>query len=122
LRLLANETVPRRLVEALRSAGHDLVWIAEDEPSTSDSDVLERAIRESRVLLTFDKDFGELAFKRRLPSHCGVILVRLPPVPDEVTRLVLEAMGSGVAFVGRFVVIESGRIRERLLPPAAPGS
>jgi predicted nuclease of predicted toxin-antitoxin system len=88
----------------------------------ADSEVLDRAIRDSRVLLTFDKDFGELAFKHGLPAECGVILVRLPPVPELATTLVLEAMSSGVTVVGRFVVIEAGRIRERPLLRTTPGS
>jgi predicted nuclease of predicted toxin-antitoxin system len=50
--------------------------VRNDAPGTSDEDVLQRAIGENRDLLTFDKDFGELALRAELPSDCGVILFR----------------------------------------------
>lgn len=117
MRFLANENIPRKVVDALRAAAHDVAWIAEDAPSTADTEVLERAKREARVVLTFDKDFGELAFRRGLPAECGIVLLRLAPVPDVVAAHVLRAIASGVSIVGRFVVIEDDRIRERVLPP-----
>ena len=59
--LLAGENLPRAAVQALAQAGHDVVWIRLSSPSLRDSEVLARATREIRILLTFDKDFGDLA-------------------------------------------------------------
>jgi predicted nuclease of predicted toxin-antitoxin system len=61
MRFLANENFPGAAIEALRAAGNDVAWIRVDAPGSSDPEVLARAAREERVLLTFDKDFGELA-------------------------------------------------------------
>lgn len=71
MRLLANENLPRVAVDMLRLLGHDVLWIAEECPSVRDEYVLDLAVRESRVLLTQDKDFGELAFRRGLPATSG---------------------------------------------------
>lgn len=59
MRFLADENFPYDAVAALRDAGHDVVWIREAVPGISDEDVLKRAEAEERILLTFDKDFGE---------------------------------------------------------------
>ena len=60
MRLLADENFPGRAVDALREAGHDVVWVRSAAPRTRDIDLLAWAAREGRVLLTFDKDFGEI--------------------------------------------------------------
>jgi predicted nuclease of predicted toxin-antitoxin system len=52
---------------ALRDLGHDVVWVRTDAPGSTDTAVLARAQRASLILLTFDKDFGELAWRVRLP-------------------------------------------------------
>ena len=59
LRLLANENIPRLLIEQLRQRGHDVSWIREQNRGISDPLVLANAMKEARVLLTMDKDFGE---------------------------------------------------------------
>ena len=77
MRFLANENFPRGAVEALRIEGHDTGWIRTDAPGATDEQVLGRARAEGRVLLTFDKDFGELVLRRGLPASHGVVLFRL---------------------------------------------
>ena len=76
MRILANENFPRLAITALRSRGHDVVWLRTDAPGTKDRAILERAETGKRLLLTFDKDFGELAFRLKLPISSGVILFR----------------------------------------------
>ena len=71
MRILANENFPADAVSALRDRGHDVAWIRTDSPGITDKDVLDRAQREDRILITFDKDFGELAFRLKLPSLSG---------------------------------------------------
>lgn len=61
MRFLADENFPAAAVAGLASAGHDVAWIRTAAPGAADGDVLARAVREERILLTFDKDFGELA-------------------------------------------------------------
>ena len=79
MRLLANENIPGDTLAALRAEGHDVIWIRTEYPGATDQEVLQLAQTENRVLLTMDKDFGELAFRSRLPSQCGVILFRIAP-------------------------------------------
>ncbi len=76
MRFLANENFPAEAVEALRGRGHDVAWVRIDSPGVRDAEVLARAQREDRIVLTFDKDFGELAFRSRLPASSGMILHR----------------------------------------------
>jgi predicted nuclease of predicted toxin-antitoxin system len=76
MRFLANENFPGAAVTALESAGHDVVWVRIAAPGTNDPQVLAWAAREGRILLTFDKDFGELARGSALPLTCGVVLLR----------------------------------------------
>jgi predicted nuclease of predicted toxin-antitoxin system len=119
MRLLANENFPYDAVMALRKDGHDVVWIRTESPGSLDEDILARARRESRVLVTFDKDFGELAFRSKLPASCGIILFRITPrSPEFVARLTTRAIGSRNDWVGHFAVIEEHRVRMRPLPEA----
>ncbi len=68
MRLLADECCDAGLVLALRADGHDVLYSAETSQGASDEEVLERAFADDRVLLTEDKDFGELAVRQRLPD------------------------------------------------------
>jgi predicted nuclease of predicted toxin-antitoxin system len=77
MRILADENFPEAAVEALRHAGHDVRWVRTEAPGISDREVLARAQADTRIVVTFDKDFGELAFRFGLPADCGVILFRV---------------------------------------------
>ncbi len=87
MRLLANENFPSDAVRTLRKRGHDVLWLRTDAPGCRDDDVLALARKEVRVLVTFDKDFGELAFRANLPSSCGIILFRITPVYQNLLRV-----------------------------------
>ena len=91
--LLANENFPGVAVTALRQLGNDVAWIREDSPGLTDIQVLDRANRDSRILITFDKDFGELAFRYGLPASCGIILFRISmSSPEQVANLAVAAL------------------------------
>ena len=121
MRLLANENVPLEAVEVLRSAGHDIEWIRLLAPGSSDEEVLRRGVSENRVLVTFDKDFGELVFQRRLPSPPGIILFRFAlSSPGYAARTSVAALASRTDWVGHFAVIEDARVRMTPLPAGAP--
>lgn len=95
MRWLCNENIPRILVEALRGHGHDVVWIREASPGVADADVLALAVRERRICLTFDKDFGELAATTTLPAGCGVVLLRIRPPASAAAAAEIAAILSG---------------------------
>ena len=114
---LADENMPAGLVSAMRDAGHDVAWVRLDAPGLSDAEVLAWAQREGRVLLTFDKDFGELAYSAGLSADCGVILFRLPmPRSDDAGVRLANLVGGRDDWASRFSVIEPGRVRMRELP------
>ena len=103
MRFLANENFPLDAVEVLRQNGHDVVWIRVESPGISDPEVLSRAQAENRILLTFDKDFGELAFRSKLPASVGVILFRIKApsgsvVAEKVSKVIsfVSASGTGI--------------------------
>jgi predicted nuclease of predicted toxin-antitoxin system len=120
MRFLADENFPGDAVSALRQAGHEVAWICANAPGTPDRDVLRLAMREARILLTFDKDFGELALHEGLPASCGIVLFRLPmPSPSAAGRFITSILESRSDWAGNFSVIEPGRLRMRSLPPVA---
>ncbi len=78
MRFLLDESAEYRIATFLRQAGHDVTAIAYDHPQgLADIEVLRIAEAERRILITNDRDFGELIFRRGL-SHSGVIYFRLP--------------------------------------------
>ena len=108
MRLLANENFPRVAVEALRARGHDVAWVRTEIPGAGDEEVIHRAVAENRVLVTFDKDFGELAFRAKLPAKPGIILFRIPPLsPSYVAHIAVTVLESRSDWQGHFSV--SGR-------------
>lgn len=115
--ILANENIPEEAVLLLRQRGHDVAWVRTDAPGSSDPEVLERARSESRVLITFDKDFGELAFRARLPASSGIVLFRIStPSSTHVARAAAAALDSRTDWSGHFAVVEDDRIRMTPLP------
>jgi len=116
MRLLANENLPQAAVEALQEEGHDVVWVRTDAPGSSDEAILMRAVREQRLLVTLDKDFGQLAFRSGLPAACGVILLRIrPSSPTHIARVVAAALRSRDDWPGHFSV-DDERIRMTPIP------
>lgn len=114
MRWLCDENIPRILVEELRQRGHDAAWIMERSPGVSDVEVLAVAVREHRLCLTFDKDFGELAANASVSVDCGVLLLRMPFQPTAVAAAQLTAvLESRSDWAGHFSVVEPGRIRMR---------
>jgi predicted nuclease of predicted toxin-antitoxin system len=112
--LLADESVDRPIVQRLRQDGHDTAYVAELSPSITDEDVLREANQRSAILLTEDKDFGELVF-RLDRVHGGVILVRLagasPATKAETVAMVLQDHAAELP--GAFTVISPGAVRIR---------
>lgn len=119
MRILADENFPRSVVDELRFAGHDVLWIRTECPGIADHEVLARAQAEGRVLFTFDKDFGELAYCSGLPSGCGIVLFRVSlNSPEQVASRIVTLIGSRDDWVGHFAVIDDVKIRLRPLPHA----
>jgi predicted nuclease of predicted toxin-antitoxin system len=119
MRFLADMGVAMRIVEWLRSQGHDVRHLREERlQRMTDSDIFLKAATESRILLTFDLDFGEilaLSGERRV----SVVLFRLhnTRTPHVIERLKLAlAQSKTVLETGSILVIEENRMRTRRLP------
>ena len=114
MNLLADESVDRPIVDRLRQQGHDVVYVAELSPSMSDDQVLQYANERDALLVTADKDFGELVF-RLGKAHRGVVLLRLAGLPAAVkSEMVARVFRDHAAkLVGAFSVVSSGALRIR---------
>ncbi|MCK9462320.1 MAG: DUF5615 family PIN-like protein [Proteobacteria bacterium] len=120
MRFLADENIPRDLITALRDGGNDVVSAKESLRGAPDRKLLAFAGAEQRVIVTQDKDFGELAFRYRLPASSGVVLFRLEGKPrDEAVSHMLRVLTGRSDWAGRFAVVTRERIRIRPLPSAS---
>ncbi len=90
-KILADENIPRTTIQSLRSSGYDVVSVWEVNPGLGDDQVVQLSIRNQRIIITFDKDFGRLALTN--PNIPGVILMRIPPKnPEYITHRILSAL------------------------------
>jgi len=114
MQLVADESVDGQLVAALRKAGHSILYIAESSPSIKDPDVLRFATSRNEILLTEDKDFGELVHLKRM-AHAGVILLRLNDMsaPDMIARVIMLLDHHGDGFADAFTTIDRIKVRIR---------
>ncbi|HUG19105.1 MAG TPA: DUF5615 family PIN-like protein [Planctomycetaceae bacterium] len=116
-KFLANENVPRDAVIAARQLEIDLAWIKELAPGVPDEEVLTMSLDQERVLVTFDKDFGELAFQQGKDASCGVILFR-PRLqsPQFLAQFVVSVLSQVIDWEGHFAVAQETNIRVIPLP------
>jgi predicted nuclease of predicted toxin-antitoxin system len=119
MRIVADESVDGRIVDRLRHAGHDVLAIAESASGMPDDQVLARADTAGILLLTADKDFGELVYRRQM-AHCGVVLLRQAGLPIDVRAdVVLAVLASHDAeLAAAFTVIAPASVRIRRPPHA----
>lgn len=111
---VADECVDSAVFAALRAAGHDVWYVAEQAPTITDDAVLAEANARHAVLVTADHDFGELVYRlRRVPD--GVVLLRLHrltgPAQAAVVLEVVERFGGDLA--SAFSLIEPASVRLR---------
>jgi predicted nuclease of predicted toxin-antitoxin system len=117
MNLLANENFPLASIRLIRKMGHDVAGIIEDTPGAMDEEVLKRACQEKRIVLTFDRDYGELIYRYKSFAPAGVVYFRFAPSkPEEPGEVLLNIFKKGeVSIMGKFTVVERGRIRQRTL-------
>jgi predicted nuclease of predicted toxin-antitoxin system len=90
MRLLADENFPRAVVDWLRDSGHDVLWARTAAPGAKDTDLLNLAEAEGRLVVTLDSDFWQISLQRRAPLlRAGVVLFRIhPATPGRIESLV----------------------------------
>ena len=119
MRWLVDECVDADLVEHLRQHGYDVVSMAEVAPRATDLMVMARAHGDNRLLLTEDKDFGELAFRQARPVP-GIVLLRIASSrrSRKAPRLFAAIDRFGDMLFRRYTVVEDARFRSRPLRSA----
>ena len=118
MRLLANENIPLVTVRMLRDAGWDVVAVSECAPSISDVEVLELARDQRRVLVTFDRDYGELIYARGHLPPIGLIYFRtVPATPSDPAIWLMEMARHRLPAEGMFTIFSGwDHVRQRRLP------
>ncbi|OGO28490.1 MAG: hypothetical protein A2W33_00295 [Chloroflexi bacterium RBG_16_52_11] len=114
MKFLADESVDRQVVDQLRMDGHEVWYVSEMKAGIPDHLVLSRANQETAILITADKDFGELIFRQKRISM-GVILTRLAGLsPGQKAEVVSTAINQHIPELkNAFTVIVPGSIRIR---------
>ena len=112
MRFLADESCDFAVVQTLRAAGHDVLAVAEIAPRSDDQEVIALAARDERILLTEDKDFGQLVYADMRRTG-GVVFIRFPAhartaLPKAVLAMINE---KGTQLARSFVVLRPGRVR-----------
>jgi predicted nuclease of predicted toxin-antitoxin system len=113
VKLLIDTCISGSVRDVLQAAGNDVVWTGDRPQDPGDDEILDHAHREKRILITLDKDFGELAAVQARP-HSGIIrLVNWPSRQQASTcLLILERYASDLE-AGAIVTAEPGRVRVR---------
>lgn len=116
-RWLLNENFPLPSVARLRAAGWDVLAVAEEAASAEDPDVMALACREGRWLATFDRDYGELVFRKSLPPPPLILLFRTPSYrPEQPAEWIQTLCASGALSPGQFHIYDGRTLRRRALP------
>lgn len=114
MKVLLDSCVWSRAKAELHAAGHDVVWSGDWDRDPGDEEILKFAVSESRVVITLDKDFGELAMLRKR-AHCGIVRLVCVRATEQGRACieVLEKYGQELA-AGALVTVEPGRVRVRV--------
>ncbi len=109
--LLADESCDFSVVRALRAAGHDVKAVVESLRGATDEEVIRVAIAEDRVLLTEDKDFGQLVHAA-MGGQGGVVFIRFPAGGrKKLAATIVELFKQhGGALTQSFAVVQPGRV------------
>ena len=110
---LADENIPFYVVKQLRKEGYKVISVLEDFAGSSDEKILELSSRNKWVIITFDKDFGELIYKEKSNMPAGIILLRVTPKSPAYILQLLKwlLLQANLSFEGNFVVVNKDKVR-----------
>lgn len=114
MRFLVDESTGKKLANLLEQAGHDVVFVGDIMPGIANGKVLTKAERANRILITDDKDFGELLFRLKKPSK-GIVFLRTDTTSPEKRFELLDDILKKYEIEGKFIIVKEGRIRIRKL-------
>jgi len=118
LTFIADENIDRAIVQALRRIGHSVEHIGEFHAGMTDEDVLSLSRQRQAVLITADKDFGQLIFRYGQP-YSGVMFLRLSgTTPEQKQQIVVDVVEThGAQLLGAFAVVTQWSVRLRKVLP-----
>lgn len=108
--VVADESVDFRIVIRLREAGIIVYSVAEELPSITDKTVLSIAVDKKALLITEDKDFGELVFRLQMPHH-GILLIRIEDAEHKVISVAEAIKKNYDEMINKFSVINNNKLR-----------
>ncbi len=115
IKILANENFPIASVKYLENEGFDIMYIGYEHAGITDKEVMDLAIADDRLIVTFDRDYGELIFKYEQKPPAGVIYLRIfdfsPDYPGEFLKNILNS--ENLIFREMFTVIDERGIRQK---------
>jgi predicted nuclease of predicted toxin-antitoxin system len=119
MRFLADENLSGTSIRRLREAALDVEAVGEISPSAPDGWVLSHARENGQILITFDRDFGELVYRRGAECPLGIVYLRIPSTaPDSAARAVLDLLRiPDLVLHGWFTVVDTDKVRQRPLSP-----
>ncbi|UCF07200.1 MAG: DUF5615 family PIN-like protein [Thermoplasmata archaeon] len=112
MRFLIDECTGKKLSVLLKKAGHDVIFVGDIIPGVSNGEVIAKAEKENRILITDDKDFGELVFRLKRPIK-GVILLRTSTIDPHERFDILRFLFDNHKVEGKFIVVKDDRIKIR---------
>lgn len=116
MKFLANENIPLESVKILRRNGIDIISIQELNPGITDIEVINISNSENRIIITFDKDYGDLIYQKKIIFKIGIIFLRfIPKSHEELAEFLIEIINLKIEFQNKFSVIDREKIRQRYL-------
>jgi len=109
---LADENIPFSVIKQLRKEGYGIISVVEDFKRSSDKKSLEHSSKNKLIIITFDKDFGELIYKQECDKPFGIILLRVSPKsPEYILQIIKWLLQTKISFVGNFVIVKEDNVR-----------
>jgi predicted nuclease of predicted toxin-antitoxin system len=116
MKFLADENFPSPSVKLLRNSGLDVLYVLEFMRSAADQKILQFASENNLIILTFDRDYGELLFKYKTTNPAAVVYFRsFNDYPTQAAEKLLELLNLKLNIESYFTVIDSSAIRQRKL-------
>jgi len=112
MKFLADENIPLKVVKRLREDGLDIISVADIQIGMDDEEIAKLSEKEKAILITFDKDFGEIIFRKLIKPY-GLILLRIPPKSVDYIYNFLKwlLIESKIEFEDKLVVVREDKIR-----------
>ncbi len=109
-KFLVDESTGKRLALILISEGYDVLFVGDWKRGATDEEVLSKAYSEDRIIITDDKDFGELIFRLSRKSR-GVILIRMASISPATRSKMLIKILETIEVIDKFIVIRDGAVK-----------